>query len=661
MTDWKEEAEKAWKSPSWKEAAKEKEAKQTSAEIDVGSEAAGLDEGDMDDDGKKRPTQADVLIEIAAGVSLFHTPDKEGFADIIINGHRETHRICGSGFKRWLRHEYFKLKKSGCNSDALKVAVDTIDAKALFEGNTREVHTRIASDAGIIYIDLGDESWRAIKITKMGWELVARPPVRFQRSPSLRPLPMPVKGGSIELLRSFCNVSDSGFVLLVAFLLAAFRPQSNYPVLVLTGEQGSAKSSLTRLIVRLTDPRMPEQRSLPRSEEDLLVAAKGQHLLAFDNVSGLADWLSDAMCRLSTGGGAGKRKLYTDEDEILFSGRRIVVLNGIEDVAVRPDLVDRAILLVLEPIPEHVRRDEGEFDKAFVHVTPKVLGALLDAVAVGLRTMATITITDKPRMADFALWAEACTRKFWPEETFLGAYRENVGQAVDLSIESSDVAEAVRLFMANRDEWTGTAGELLPLLTALVAEQVKKERTWPRQANGMSNKLRRVAPPLRKVGISITFTREGHERTRTIKIVSRRVRKTSSASSSSSADDQNASKNNGRGQEGADDTRPSADDVWTMANPPPSAAKSLQTHEMDDADSADDVLRHSTVPNDYDAVIEERAAQGQPATRPPRGKGWELAGELPGAKATVWIKEVWPPSLGPPGDDIFDFDPGWPK
>src|SRR5262249_44277999 len=142
---------------------------------------------------------------------------------------------------------------------------------------------------------------------------------------------------------------------------------------------------------------------------DLLVAAKGQHVLAFDNVSGLPDWLSDALCRLATGGGAGKRRLYTDEDEVLFSGRRLVALNGIEDVAIRADLVDRAVMLALEPIPETARRDEKELDRDLALAAPRILGALLDGVVAGLRDLTTVTIPHKPRMIDFALWAEACT------------------------------------------------------------------------------------------------------------------------------------------------------------------------------------------------------------------------------------------------------------
>jgi energy-coupling factor transporter ATP-binding protein EcfA2 len=561
----------------WQETCDRADAEQATRHKKKGK-AAKPAKGNGGDDGEHK-TQSDLLVEIAAKARLFHTADQEGFADITVDGHRETHRICGAAFRRWLRHEFYKLTKRGCNADALKVAVETMDAMALFDGESREVHIRVAKYGDDIYIDIGDAKWRAIKVSKTGWEVVADPPVRFQRSPSMKPLPIPEKGGSIDLLRPLCNVSDGGFVLLVADLLAALRPDSNYAVLVLTGEQGCGKSSLARLFARLTDPRLPEQRSMPRSEEDLLVAAKGQHVLSFDNISGLPLWLSDALCRLSTGGGAGKRKLYTDEEEVLFSGRRPVVLNGIEDVVTRPDLVDRSLILVLETIPENKRRDESDYGRQFDRVAGKILGALLDGLVAGLKNLAAVEIAEKPRMADFALWGEAGARAFWPAGTFLRAYRENVARAVHLTIEASAVAVAVQTFMAGRIEWTGAASELLSLLTSMIGEQAARERAWPKQANQLSNKLRRVAPPLRRIGIDIAFERQPHVGTRVIHItVTRhpegRGKRPSPPSPSSPSGEQFNEINGGVG-DGGDD---GADPNTVTANP-------LNPQTSDDGDN----------------------------------------------------------------------------
>ena len=195
-----------------------------------------------------------------------------------------------------------------------------------------------------------------------------------------------------------------------------------YPVLAIAGEQGSAKTVLSKFVRALIDPSVAPVRALPRNERELFIAASHSHVLAFDNLSGLPPWLSDTLCRLTSGGAFSARRLFTDQDEIFFAAARPIILNGIEDVITRPDLADRAILLMLAPIAERQRRPEHALWREFELARPYILGALLDAVAHGLHMLPQVRLQRLPRMADFALWATACESAFRPTGTFEAAY-----------------------------------------------------------------------------------------------------------------------------------------------------------------------------------------------------------------------------------------------
>jgi hypothetical protein len=212
------------------------------------------------------------------------------------------------------------------------------------------------------------------------------------------PLPVPERGGSIEALRSFLNLSSQNdFVLIVAWLLAALRSGGPYPLLAVSGEQGSAKTVLSKLLRALVDPNVAAVRALPREERELMIAANNGHLLAFDNLSGMSPWLSDALCRLASGGSFAVRQLYTNDEEVLFKAARPTLLNGIEDVIGRPDLADRAIFLTLGPIREEHRRSESELWREFELARPSILGALLDAAAHGLEALGSVHLDRLPR------------------------------------------------------------------------------------------------------------------------------------------------------------------------------------------------------------------------------------------------------------------------
>jgi hypothetical protein len=290
-------------------------------------------------------------------------------------------------------------------------------------------------------------------------------------------------------------------------------------VLALSGEQGSAKSTFCAILRALVDPNTAPLRALPREDRDLFIAATNAHILAFDNVSRLSPWIADTLCRLATGGGFAVRQLYTDGDEVLFSAQRPVVLNGIEDIVERPDLADRALFLTLEPIDEEHRRLDQELWSEFERERPRILGALLDVVAAGLRALPDVKLDRLPRMADFAMWATACESALWPKGTFADAYENNRDSAIETVIENDPVSNGIRELMETRQVWAGTATKLLDELCQKVDERLRNSRRWPSDAKALSGRIRRAATFLRKIGIDINHVRENDSnRTRIIRI-----------------------------------------------------------------------------------------------------------------------------------------------
>jgi hypothetical protein len=271
---------------------------------------------------------------------------------------------------------------------------------------------------------------------------------------------------------------------------------------------------------------------LPRNEHDVFIAARNSQVLAYDNVSGLLDWLSDTFCRLATGGGFSTRELYTDQDEILFGSTRPILLNGIDDIATRPDLADRSIALMLAAISDDKRKQEEKLWAEFESKRPRILGALLDAVSHGLKTLPDVQLDRLPRMADFAAWITACEGALWKRGTFMTAYVTNIEEAVEVVLDADQVATVLRSYMDLHIEFQGTASDLLKALNEIIPDAQRKAKGWPKRPNTLAGILRRIAPPLRKVGVDVTFARDKRPKTITIARPDK-TRKTSSPSTPS--------------------------------------------------------------------------------------------------------------------------------
>lgn len=464
-------------------------------------------------DGKEEERQESTATELvklaeAAGVELFHTPggDPEGYATIPIDGHRETWKIGNKAFRLWLGRLYWEAKQSAANSQATQDAINILRGKALFDGPEYPVAVRLAEIDGAIWLDLANETWQAVRITAADWQVVDNPPVRFTRPRGMLPLPVPEREGMLGNLRSFINVgSDDDWLLLVAWLTAALNPSGPFPVLGVNGEQGSAKSTTCRMLRELIDPNESPVRSAPRDERDLAIAAANGWVIALDNLSSISPSLSDALCRLATGGGFSTRELFSDGEEKLFNAKRPVMVNGINELAERSDLLDRTIAITLPAIPDDLRLDENrELWPKFRRAKPYILGGLLDMVSTALANVDAVILPGKPRMADFAIWASAAMPALNIDaDQFLSAYAGNRATANESAIESSLIAEPLLGLMNDRDEWQGTATALLGELENRAAPRIVKQKGWPKRANVLSGELTRIAPNLRRMGIDV--------------------------------------------------------------------------------------------------------------------------------------------------------------
>jgi hypothetical protein len=464
-------------------------------------------------------SQADLLVRLAGEADLFRTPSDEPFATIAVDGHRESHPVRSNSFRLWLRRRYWDAIAGAASSGALSDAVETLAARALFGGETHEVGLRIAEYDGRLYVDLANPAWEAVEIGPTGWRVITDPPVRFRRSPTMAPLPTPAAGGSLAALRPFVNAVDElSWQLLAGSLVAALRPAGPYFVLILLGEQGSAKTTTARVFRSLIDPSRSALRAEPRDARDLLIAAKHNWLLAFDNVSQLPDWLSDALCRLSTGGGLGTRRLYTDEDETVLDAQRPVILTAITEIATRGDLLDRSIVLEQPVIGDRDRRSERGFWRTFEAVRPAILGALFDAAAAALANEPGIALERLPRMADPICWVTAAEPALgWAIGTFAAAYEGNARQAQELALDLSPIAAPLAV-LAARGEWRGTATELRRVLADIAGVEPTRQRDWPKTPRALTGELKRLAPNLRAAGIGWERPgRTGHARLHVIR------------------------------------------------------------------------------------------------------------------------------------------------
>jgi len=448
-------------------------------------------------------SETDRILNLTKDMILFHSPEGEAFANMTIDNHLETWSI-NSKIMEFILTERYMLSYNGKvpSKRSLQQAIHALETIARIRGKKQRVYNRIAKSDNAIYIDLANDNWEAIEINENGWKVIKNPPVYFVRSDISKPLPIPSKNGDITLLKHFINVqNDEDFKLLIAWLLSTVKLGNPFPILILQGEQGSAKSTTAKLIRSIIDPSQIPLRTLPNDEMTLAISAKYTWILAYDNLSGLSHSMSDSFCRMSTGGAITTRTLYTTDEETFLKLQRPLILNGIDDIAEKADLLERSLVINLPRINPERRIDECTFWSDFTDKHSLILGGLCDIISGALKSLKSTKLNSKPRMADFALWITSAEKSLkWEEGTFVKIYENNIKQAINRNLESNPLAYLVEQFMKNRENWIGTVSETLEQLNLLAIEFGINQFLLP-SSNKLKNELKRSNPILREFNV----------------------------------------------------------------------------------------------------------------------------------------------------------------
>ena len=386
-----------------------------------------------------------------------------------------------AGLRADLAARYFT--DTGAVAGGQALTDSTLILEGLAATRTPErLHLRVADHEGAIFVDTGRPDGQVVRIGGGRWAMSSTAPVRFLRTKLTGAMPVPHPDGDVTRLWDFVNVATEDRPVLLAALVAALvQCDVPHPVLALFAEQGSAKSTTTRMLVDLIDPSPVPLRQAPRDTDSWVTAASGSWVVALDNLSAIPSWLSDSLCRAATGDGNVKRALYTDADLAVLKFRRCVIVNGIDAGAVRPDLAERLATVELRRIDRHHRQPEATLRQEWRHALPGILGGLLDLAAAVQQRLETISVDESPRMADYARTLAAVDEAL--ATNGLSRFLSRADQLSEDSLSADPFIERLRL--QTREPIVDQSGGDLLAITTPVGDHWRRPKEWPRTA-GMS-------------------------------------------------------------------------------------------------------------------------------------------------------------------------------
>lgn len=458
---------------------------------------------------EKEPQSKSLLDFIKNGdMELFCDSVNDTYASVMINGHREILSVESKEFNWYLNHLYYKEFKKAINKDNLLQVINILQAEARF-GNVKKIplSNRVAKNDNSFWYDLTNDKWQAVEINADGWNVIGNPPILFNRYRHQTGQLTPVRNGDINKIFDYLNIKNY-HTLFLCWLVSCFVPDIPHAMLVVYGEKGSAKSTACSLLKQLIDPSVLDTLTIPKDMRSLIVNLKQHWFLPFDNVSYINEETSDTLCRAITGGGIQQRRLNTNAEDCIFTFKRCLAINGINNVATRSDLLDRAILIELSRIPDEERRELSGVQSSFKVDLPYILGGILDVLSKAMDIYPTVELDRLTRLADFTRWGYAIGEALGGKgQTFIDEYNSNIKTQNNEALNNDAVATLIIAFMSDKKNWYGKVSELYNKLVAMTSNCgiSANSKQIPKAANHFSRRLKSLQSNLIAIGISFTI------------------------------------------------------------------------------------------------------------------------------------------------------------
>jgi len=241
------------------------------------------------------------------------------------------------------------------------------------------------------------------------------------------------------------------------------------------------------------------------------VAAQHARILAFDNASSVSGPMSDCLCRLATGDAIVSRTLHSNKEQTVLKASRPVLISSIVELARRPDLADRAIVVEARVLEQTARRTEEELWQEFEAERPLLFGMICDLLSAALGNYASTAAPAGIRMADGARWAISGLQfANWNSKELGDIWRANRHDANLVLLEGDVVANALLVYLEQRPEgWEGQTSELLTQLTEQVRDSIRRSKDWPKTPEKLAADLTRLTPALVSRGWLFSRNRGG--------------------------------------------------------------------------------------------------------------------------------------------------------